>query len=240
MSSNGASATAVAAPPTEEDLMRTRLTIDGDGMGDDRRLTLLLKNVIKFCNAAAPADGGGDAAAAAVEDLGRSRDRISAQLEQASWMDGKSKLAQRMNALETQNYESLYSEIEQGISRAHEDIAEAKRELVQARKVRRNRMEYDALAKVICQNPDREATGRKLEEVREELEQLKGVEEALDEKLEMRKKSFHVLVHSIHQLQAMLAKEEEEDGGGGAASSSSAATEQEGDDKDNSADMDTS
>ncbi len=77
--------------------------------------------------------------------------------------------------------------------------------------------------------------------MREELEQLKGVEEALDEKLEMRKKSFHVLVHSIHQLQAMLTKEEEEeDGGGGGASSSSAATEQEGDDKDNSADMDTS
>ncbi len=39
-------------------------------------------------------------------------------------------------------------EIESGIQKAHEDIAQAKKELVEARKVRRNKMEYDAMAKV--------------------------------------------------------------------------------------------
>ena len=46
---------------------------------------------------------------------------------------------------------------------------------------------------------------------------MKEAEEALDEKLEMRKKSFHVLVHSIQQLQAMLEREEAEEEGAAVA-----------------------
>jgi THO complex subunit 7 len=34
-----------------EDVIRRRLLIDGDGTGDDRRLNLLLKSFIKWCNA---------------------------------------------------------------------------------------------------------------------------------------------------------------------------------------------
>ena len=36
---------------TEEDIMKMRLLVDGDGTGDDRRLNLLLKALIKWCNA---------------------------------------------------------------------------------------------------------------------------------------------------------------------------------------------
>ncbi len=57
------------------------------------------------------------------------------------------------------------------------------------------------MLQVISENPDRETLGNNLKEVQEELEQLKEVEEGLDEKLEMRKKSFHVMIHSIQQLQ---------------------------------------
>ncbi len=53
----------------------------------------------------------------------------------------------------------------------------------------------------ICEIPDRETTGRKLQEVEEELARLKRREEKLDEKLELRKKQCHLLVHTIHQLQ---------------------------------------
>ena len=35
-----------------EDVIRRRLLIDGDGTGDDRRLNVLLKSFIKWCNAA--------------------------------------------------------------------------------------------------------------------------------------------------------------------------------------------
>ena len=37
-------------PPlaVEEEIMKMRLLYDGDGVGDERRMNLLLKNVIKF------------------------------------------------------------------------------------------------------------------------------------------------------------------------------------------------
>lgn len=35
-----------------EDVIRRRLLIDGDGTGDDRRLNVLLKTLIKWCNSA--------------------------------------------------------------------------------------------------------------------------------------------------------------------------------------------
>ena len=36
---------------TEDDVMKMRLLVDGDGTGDDRRLNILLKTLIRWCNA---------------------------------------------------------------------------------------------------------------------------------------------------------------------------------------------
>ena len=36
---------------SEEDVMKMRLLVDGDGTGDDRRLNMMLKALIKWCNA---------------------------------------------------------------------------------------------------------------------------------------------------------------------------------------------
>ena len=64
---------------------------------------------------------------------------------------------------------------------------------------------------VICEHPDRSYTGQKLRDLNVDLAQLKDRESKLDEKLQKRKKQFHVLVHSIHQLQELLENEREED-----------------------------
>ena len=91
--------------------------------------------------------------------------------------------------------------IQSKLKEAESDIAEAKSELEQARLVRRNRMEYDAVAKTIQAYPSREESGKNIVEVTAHLERLKEEEEELDAKLQQRKKQFHVLVNSIHQLQ---------------------------------------
>ena len=36
---------------TEDDVMKMRLLVDGDGTGDDRKLNILLKTLIRWCNA---------------------------------------------------------------------------------------------------------------------------------------------------------------------------------------------
>ena len=75
--------------------------------------------------------------------------------------------------------------------------------MVEARKIRRNRMEYDALAKIITESPARSTQGQKIEDITAEIENLKATKTALEKKMERRKKQFHVLVKSILDLQTL-------------------------------------
>ena len=53
-----------------------------------------------------------------------------------------------MNEREANTYEELFERIRSEIEQAEKEINETKVELEEARKIRRNRMEYDAMAKV--------------------------------------------------------------------------------------------
>ena len=55
---------------------------------------------------------------------------------------------QDMNALESKKYEDIYNDIKNGIEETRSEIEEQKSELAEAKKIRNNKMEYDALAKV--------------------------------------------------------------------------------------------
>ena len=67
---------------------------------------------------------------------------------QCQWTDEKTKQVQKMNEREADTYEQLFERIRSEIEQAEKEIFETKIELEQARKIRRNRMEYDAMAKV--------------------------------------------------------------------------------------------
>ena len=54
-----------------------------------------------------------------------------------------------MNEREANTYEQLFERIRSEIEHAEKEINETKIELEKAKKIRRNKMEYDALAKVI-------------------------------------------------------------------------------------------
>ena len=129
-------------------------------------------------------------------------------MAQCEWIESKSRLVQKMNRVEAENYEVLYDKIKDQIAHAEEEIRQTKDELIQARKIRRNRMEYDAMARKISENPDRASQGDKIDKTRAELDSLKEAERALEDKLEARKKQFLVLVQSIHNLQALLDEDD--------------------------------
>ena len=76
--------------------------------------------------------------------------KLRAQLLQCQWTDEKTKQVQKMNEREADTYEQLFERIRSEIEQAEKEIFETKIELEQARKIRRNRMEYDAMAKVSC------------------------------------------------------------------------------------------
>jgi len=177
-----------------------RLLVDGDGLGDDRRLNMLLKALVKWCSSENEDPSSCE----------QSYQRMLTQLSSIEWSMAKSRQAEAMNIAEQKQYGKVHSKVEEGIIKAKAEIEETKQELVEAKLVRKNRMEYDALAKVIQSHPDRDSSTTRLETVREELGQLEEREKQLQEKLETRKKQFHLLVSSIHQMQDLLAEDEEE------------------------------
>lgn len=108
---------------------------------------------------------------------------------------------------ELRNYESISQTIDTGIDQAKAQIEQSKENLVLAKKIRKNRMEYDALAKIITQQPDRKKTTEQLDTLKRELNELDGNNRQLQRKLEVRSNEFSVLMRSIKELQAKLDDE---------------------------------
>ncbi|KAI5742656.1 hypothetical protein M8J77_009810 [Diaphorina citri] len=182
----------------DEEVIRRRLLIDGDGTGDDRRLNLLLKSILKYCNS--PDD--------TPEEKQVNVDRMLLQLTQCEHAFEKSRLQLVMSNCELENYERLARNIETAIQTARGDIEETKVELEQAKTVRKNKVEYEVLAKVINEQPDRKQTKTELEERRKQHALLEAQDQQLNKKLEMRSKQFHVLLASIHEIEVLLAEDD--------------------------------
>merc|ERR1712133_53554 len=93
---------------------------------------------------------------------------------------------------------------------AKKEIDEVKQELEDAKKIRRNRLEYDAMANAMNSVPDRNMTGAKINEIRDEIMKLKEEEELVNDKFQQRQKQFIVLLQSCNQLQELLDQDEVE------------------------------
>ena len=137
-----------------------------------------------------------------------SYERMLGQVAQCEFAATKSLLCCEMNYAEQKQYEELYLEIEKGIVSAQKNIEETKKDLQEARQVRKNKMEYDALAAVIQTQPDRQTNQEKLAQLRRELEASETECHKLEMKLELRRKQFHLLVSSIQGLQQLLTEDE--------------------------------
>ncbi|KAM7006694.1 THO complex subunit 7 homolog isoform 1-T1 [Tautogolabrus adspersus] len=160
---------------TDDEVIRKRLLIDGDGAGDDRKINLLLKSFTKWCNSPGTPEEGFT-----------QYQRMLGTLAQCEFSMGKTLMVYDMNLREMENYEKIYTDIEQNITSAHEKITECKKEIQRAKRIRKNRQEYDALAKVIQQHPDRHETLKQLEALDKELQQLSRIKENVDAKVRLK------------------------------------------------------
>ncbi|XP_033648026.1 THO complex subunit 7 homolog [Asterias rubens] len=81
----------------------------------------------------------------------------------------------------------VYLVCELSIQEAHTKITACKQKVQEAKRVRKNRQEYDALAKVIKTQPDRQETMKKLEDL--DKDPPCNSKQSLQQKLEDRKKT---------------------------------------------------
>ncbi|XP_037048696.1 THO complex subunit 7 homolog [Bradysia coprophila] len=190
---------------SDEEVIKRRLLIDGDGTGDDRRINVLIKTFTKWCNSTDT-----------TEDDQPTFNRMLGQLAQCEFAVVKSDYLSKMMKQEKKNYEKVSAEYDLAIIQTKKQIEESKEKLVLAKKIRKNRMEYDVLAKIISQQPDRRKTTEKLEVLKKDLNELGNTRRQLEAKMEMRKNEFSVLMRSIQELQNKLDDfmDEEVDGGG--------------------------
>merc|ERR1712062_834817 len=91
---------------SDESVVRTRLLLDGDGTGDDRRLNQIAKSFIQWVSSKDEDDSE-----ATKEDHRKQHSRLLATLAQCEWIHGKSSLVRDMNRKEAENYEKLYDQI---------------------------------------------------------------------------------------------------------------------------------
>lgn len=177
----------------DEEIIRRRLMIDGDGTGDVRQLMMFMKAFIKWC-------GSDDAP----QESQIQHDRLLTQLAAIEHSSVKWRSIVDMNEVEIQHYDVLRDETSENVKKANIAIDDAKQELEEARQVRRNRLEYDVLARLIKEHPPRSDTANKLALLNQQLQSLKAKRDSLEEKLSLRRKQLHVLVTSLYQLKQTL------------------------------------
>lgn len=111
---------------------------------------------------------------------------------------------------EMNNYKEISKAIGAGVEQAKHQIEQSKESLAVAKKIRKNKMEYDVLAKVIKQQPDRKEMAAKLDALKKELEDLKESRRKVDRKMDKRCNDFAVLMRSINELQKKFEVGDEE------------------------------
>merc|ERR1711971_122438 len=188
------------AAVTDDHIIQRRLLIDGEGGNDDKRLNNLFKTFIRWSNMK---DDD--------ENSQAMYQRMQAMIAQCEYTVEKAMNTYEMNKQEQENYDKLSRDIEKSIEDASAKITEAKQELKLAKCIRKNRQEYDNLAKIIQQQPDRQDTMSQLQALDKDLGNLANTKQQLEEKLELRKKQFMVLITSIHELQKILEADEQKE-----------------------------
>lgn len=183
-------------PVTEDEVIRRKLMFDGDGGGDDRRLNLLMKSFFTWCRTE-PGPG---------KDL--LYERILFLLEDSELCMRKALLVQQMNERELLKYESLTSELDEKIDAARIQMQHVKEDLMNAKNVRRNRMEYDPIVAKIKDLPSRKQSLQQMERIKGQTKVLSEKVQELDRRIELRKNQFQHLSSLAHELHANLNQDE--------------------------------
>lgn len=107
--------TSVAKGTLLDDIIKRRLTIDGEGVGDDRKINLLLKTFTRWCNATEEKD-----------DASLTQDRLLTQLSHNEFSVLKSELSEKMIDAELKNYKKVSENISENIELVNEQIEKSK------------------------------------------------------------------------------------------------------------------
>ena len=112
----------------------------------------------------------------------------------------KMSLGARAADAELSYYDSIGETTQQSISNVREEIEKLRASLAHETKVRKNREEYEALAKMASDREPSRDTKRKLEVIQSEIKKVKCDTDTIQKKLHAKGKQFHLLLNCITDL----------------------------------------
>nr|CDS31631.1 tho complex subunit 7 [Hymenolepis microstoma] len=177
-------------------IIKRKLLIEGESGIDDKRFTLLLKDYLHWATSENSADLSDGAYQLMLEKIFQCEN----SMDQAY-------LIQMMNLEQSNRYIGLLEEIDRSIEKAQVDIMEERKRLKEARVIRKNRQEYHNLAKVVKEYPERQETLKKLQKMKVELNNLQNIDRMVDEKINLRKKQFHLFLVTLRDLQKTIEQD---------------------------------
>ncbi|VDD96419.1 unnamed protein product [Enterobius vermicularis] len=154
-----------------DDCVVRKLTADGDGAGDDKRFVTFISHLFKITRERDPAQIHNH-----VLWLKETLDAAEITME-------KQVLLAAMNDKHIEEYRHLAEEIDKSVKESYERMREAKKDLLVAKGVRRNKEQYELLAGMIQQIPSREESTAKLIALKDELEELHERQRKLEYKV---------------------------------------------------------
>ena len=166
---------------------------------ETRKANTLMRDILRLANA--PADQPASERDSALQHIRASIDYLEYIATE------RCDTVMEMNAKQTTEYGELEREIGAQLETARSDIAEAKAQLKDARRLRRNKQEYDTLAEEIALHPARATSQREAEAAEAQLAILAGEKEKLKGEMARRSKQFFLLVHSARELRRALEGE---------------------------------
>lgn len=194
----------------EDEIIKKRLLIEGDSGNEDRCINKLIKLFIKWCH-----NINQDKQLQQQDDefneVANANEMMLAVISHIEFGLMRNQFIFDMNMVEQENYEKLYKKIDYDIEKAKNDIVQSKLDLQEALKIRKNRQEYDVLAREINNYPDRQEMQATIERLERQLEQLKSNKTDLNHKTDLRRKQFAVLFKSVSSMKALLENDQYND-----------------------------
>lgn len=195
----------------DDEIIKKKLLIDGDGIGDDKRINLFLKNFIKWCDQKNLATEGDEQQPAVnYEEETLTYEKLIALAGQCEHALNKSNLIQEMNQFEMNYYDELALKIQHTIEQTYIKIEKLKNDLENAKVIKKNKLVYDNHAEIIFQHPARQQTIKLIEQINNEIKRLNEIKQILDANFESKKSQFKMLLGNLNELETSLNSNQDE------------------------------
>ncbi|XP_004297999.1 PREDICTED: uncharacterized protein LOC101291426 [Fragaria vesca subsp. vesca] len=117
-------------------------------------------------------------------------------------------ICENTNLREKHNFDELREEINRQTIQAQSDIEALKKQLEEAKIVRRHKEECEAIRRLIAMQPPRSQTLKIISDLEKEIAALDSENTASSRMLELRKKQFALLLHVVDELQTTIEEEQ--------------------------------